>query len=82
MIAEIIYVTENLCDVEARYNGRHSRDPHFSFIFLVSAFFCDFFANSQSILAIAKTYPVSHASYLTSFSPFSNRRTHVTLRHA
>jgi hypothetical protein len=53
LITEIIYVAENLCDIEARYNGRLSPDLDFSYIFLVSAFFCEFFTDSQLILAIA-----------------------------
>ncbi|AUB43745.1 hypothetical protein COO91_10775 (plasmid) [Nostoc flagelliforme CCNUN1] len=51
LVTEIIYVPENLGDVEARYNGRLSPDPYFCSIFKVSVFFCDFFANSQSIVA-------------------------------
>ncbi|WP_143855741.1 hypothetical protein [Nostoc sp. 'Peltigera membranacea cyanobiont' 232] len=37
--------------VEARYHGRHSREERFLLDIISLGIFCDFFADSQSIVA-------------------------------
>ncbi len=49
--------TEDLFDIKARYNARLSLDPHFSEIFLVSAFFPAFFAHSSVNLSVEVAQP-------------------------